>query len=67
MDFIYQKYTRGLFFVKAPGFPQSPVKKALLALSARKIKAWKTSVHLMDKTDILFENSERNHFSLPFD
>jgi hypothetical protein len=62
MEFLYQIYTRSLISVKDRKTRQTPVKKEIIAHNARNIKAFTTSVHLMDKTDIIPDDSERNVF-----
>ena len=62
MDFIYKKYTRKPLSSRYPKTRLSLLKKAIKALQARKIKGLETSVHFMDKTDILFENTESFSF-----
>ena len=58
MEFLYQIYTRSLISVKDLKTRKTPVKKEKIAHNARKIKVSVTSVHFMDKTDILHVDSE---------
>jgi len=63
MEFLYRIYTRKLICVKVPKIRRIPVKKEKTTGKASKINGSGTSVHLMDKTDILLDDTERNRFS----
>jgi len=62
MEFLYQIYTRSPISVKVSKTRQSPAEKAIKTLKASNANACETSVHLMDKTDILLADSERFSF-----
>ena len=66
MDFMIQIYNTKRLFVKKCKAAQSRVKKEKIAAEASNFKGSGTYVHLMDKTDILRDNTERNHFFVRF-
>ena len=66
MDFIIQIYNTKQLFVKESKRALFPVKKEKITSETRKINGFGTYVHLMDKTDILRDNTERIRFSAGF-